>query len=147
MRKNAWRSVATVAAISAFAGTGPATAVAVGDHGSARAASSCASGPWYPDISYTFGSPYSFRYGSTSVVHAQLRISDKNHARVTTRRSGVRLYLERTDGRVCGPRSVIPRGQGRYTAAVRYLDNPGHGVRACIKYPGAGTMCGAWKRE
>jgi hypothetical protein len=63
------------------------------------AASKCASGPWYPDYSYTFGSPYSFTAGKTRVRHAQLRLSDMNSAFVSTKWPGMTIWLEHTDGR------------------------------------------------
>ena len=144
---NKWRAFAVAVASTTTMLTAGSAQAQPSRNPEPEIVSSCDSGPWHPDISYTFSKPYSFKYKTTTVLHSQLRISDKNHARVSTRRSGVKLYLERTDGRVCGPRTVVPRGAGWYTAAVSYLNNPGHGLRACIKHPTNGTKCGDWKKE
>ncbi|MEU6712718.1 hypothetical protein ABZ897_14655 [Nonomuraea sp. NPDC046802] len=125
----------------------PAAHADVAEKRELKTASACQSGPWYPDYSYVFGSPYSFTFGSTRVKHAQLRLSDKNSAWVTTKWPGMKIWLERTDGKVCGPKKVVSQGDGTYFASVKYLSNPGHGIRVCIKYRTGTTKCGKWKKE
>ncbi|MFI6803314.1 hypothetical protein [Streptosporangium canum] len=145
---NRWESAAAMALISGAAlFVGPAAYADAAEERELSAASSCVSGPGYPDYSYTFGYPYSFTFGSTKVKHSQLRISDKNAATVTTKWSGMKLWLERTDGKICGSKKVVSQGDGTYFAGVQYLSNPGHGIRACIKYKTGETKCGEWKKE
>ncbi|WP_406312424.1 hypothetical protein OHA77_27990 [Streptosporangium sp. NBC_01639] len=145
---NRWRSAAVTALASVVAlSVGPAAHAEMTEDREFAAASKCASGPGYPDYSYTFGSPYSFTFGSTKVKHSQLRISDKNAATVTTKWKGMKIYLERTDGRICGPKTVVSQGDGTYFAGVQYLSNPGYGVRACVKYRTGDVKCGEWKKE
>lgn len=139
-------AVAALVSIAALSG-GPAAHAGVADDRALPTVSKCASGPWYPDYSYTFGSPYSFTAGKTRVRHSQLRLSDMNSAFVSTKWPGMTIWLERTDGRVCGPKKVVSQGDGMYFAAVKYLSNPGHGIRVCIKYRTGDKTCGKWKKE
>jgi hypothetical protein len=107
----------------------------------AHAAMACEGLPSF-DVAATIGSPYSYWDGRIEVRLMQWRLSDKTFVRVYNAPAGTQVTLRRSDGTVCGPRTVNSSG----FADVGVLNNRSRGVWACISYPGGGS-CGAAKWE